>query len=86
MVALSTTSPINLRPWHSQLRIPIRLPPKWDADCWIKGDLVYAVSWNRIDLIRLGKDLSGKRVYQMEPLPTAEFQIVQSCVRAALDL
>lgn len=56
------------------------MPPKWgNCERWIKGDMVNAVSFHRIDLLRLGKDKSGCRVYQYETLPNDLFRTVQRC-------
>lgn len=87
VVPLSTTVPEPAMPYHCTLDIPFALPPRWGKiPRWVKGDMVCSVSWQRTDLLRLGKDRNGKRVYQMETLPEAELARVMSCVLHGLGL
>lgn len=87
VVPLSTTPPEKTMPYHCKLAVSFRLPPKWgDGERWVKGDMVYAVSLRRVDLLRLGKDANGKRIYQTEVLPPDDFQRVRRCVLHGLGL
>jgi len=70
VVALSTTRPDQVMPYHMEIEIPFQLPPGWSRTCWVKGDMVNTVGFHRTDLLRLGK-YDGKRVYQTEALPKA---------------
>ena len=86
VVALSTTPPNPVMPYHVEIDIPFALPPKFASRCWVKGDMVNTVGFHRTDLLQLGKDLSGKRIYQTSPLPTATFALVQAAVLAGLGI
>lgn len=65
VVPLSTTEPRHLHYYH----IPIMLPPHLigiddlQQQCWAKCDLINSVSFSRLQLIKLGRDISGKRQY-----------------------
>jgi uncharacterized protein YifN (PemK superfamily) len=87
VVPLSTTPPQPQMQYHCMLKIDPPLPPPWDvSDVWIKGDMVYSVGFHRLDLIRIGRDCSGKRVYRTEPLPQEDIQRIRACVLCSLGL
>ena len=87
VVALSTTKPDPVMPYHKEIEIPFPLPPRWgNRPRWIKGDMVNAVGFHRLDLLRLGKDIKGKRIYQMEVLPTEQMALVRRCVLHGMGL
>tara|TARA_R110002110_G_scaffold84618_12_gene219897 strand:+ start:83 stop:331 length:249 start_codon:yes stop_codon:yes gene_type:complete len=74
-------------PYHKLIRIPFKLPERWgDHERWIKGDMINAVGFHRIDLLRLGKDLEGGRVYQTNVLPDEMLKIVRQCVLHGIGL
>lgn len=80
VVPLSLTEPIKIMPYHKRVKIPFALPAEWgDIERWIKGDMVNSVGFHRVDLLRLGKDNQGKRVYQLDVLPPDIFRIVRQC-------
>ena len=63
VVALSTTPPETVRPYHCQIDITPPLPPYYESQgLWVKGDMVNAVGFHRLNLIKKGKDRSGKRL------------------------
>lgn len=87
VVALSTTAPVPVQPYHCQIDIRPKLPPPFQSDgIWVKGDMVNTVGLHRLDLIRLGKDRSGKRIYLYKPLPEQDLARVRQCVLRALGL
>ena len=87
VVPLSLTAPENVLPFHKQIDIPFDLPQDWEkANRWIKGDMVNAVGFHRVDLLLLGKDTYGKRIYQFQALPEAMFNDVKRCVLHGLGL
>jgi uncharacterized protein YifN (PemK superfamily) len=87
VVPLSTTQPIPAMPWHCKLEIDVELPSPWSSKtCWVKGDMVYAIGFHRADLFRLGKDPSGRRIYQTTALSAEKLKYVQQCVLAGLGL
>lgn len=86
VVALSTTAPQKVMPYHCEIEIPFDLPEGWARTCWVKGDMVNAVGFHRTDLIQVGKDATGKRAYQTLTLPTETFRRVRVCVLHGMGL
>jgi len=87
VVALSTTPPNPVMPYHAPLEIPFALPPpRGERTRWIKGDMVNAAGLHRVDLLRLGKDRAGRRIYQTAALPADAMTIVRRCVLHGLGL
>jgi mRNA interferase MazF len=87
VVPLSTTAPNPVMPYHYLLSAPFYLPSRWGSvDRWVKGDMVCAVSQQRLELLRLSKDVNGKRVYQVAQIPDADFVNIQKCVLHGLGM
>jgi mRNA interferase MazF len=81
IVPLSTKDPYPIIPFHRKINIPFQLPKSWgNIERWIKGDMVNAVAFHRIDLLRLRKNRAGKRIYQTSVLPDNLFNNVRRCV------
>lgn len=82
VVALSTTAPNPVCDYHYLL--PRSSMPQIGSfqkhDTWVKGDMIYAVGFQRLDLIRLGKKKDGKRLYFTDKLSRATMKDVYSCV------
>lgn len=53
---------------------------------WVKGDMVYAVSFTRLDLVRFGKHHDGKRIYDYTPLDAETMRVVDGCVLCGMGL
>ena len=62
---LSTTTPNPVHKYHLKLMLPgPNLPHGLSRECWLKGDMVYALSLNRLDFYHFNRDKnSGKRTY-----------------------
>ena len=88
VVGLSTTAPTPKRPYHCELEIYPPLPEPWDSGkVWVKGDMVAAVGFHRLNLIRLSRDDDTKvRRYRMNLLTKQQIIAVQSCVLHSLGL
>ncbi len=86
IVALSTTSPNKIMPYHTLITVPFELPQKLRPDMWVKGDMVNAVGFHRIDLLRLSKKRDGKREYQVTSLQEEQMQHVFRCVLHGMGL
>ncbi len=48
--------------------------------------MIYNAGYHRVDLLRLGKDGTGKRVYQTETLSADTIAQIQRCVLHSLSL
>ena len=87
VVALSTTPPDPVMPYHQQIDIRPRLPVRWQSDgVWIKGDMVLAVALHRLDFLSHGKDRTGKRRYHYAPVEEGILKLVRSCVLRSIGL
>lgn len=87
IVPLSLSPPKNILPFHKQIDIPFSLPRKWgNVTRWIKGDMVNAVGFHRVDLLRVGKGRDGTRIYQLDVLPDDLFREVRRCVLHGMGL
>jgi uncharacterized protein YifN (PemK superfamily) len=74
-------------PYHCQLNIRPVLPEPWRSDgVWLKGDMIYAVGFHRLDLIRLGKDRAGKRLYRYDLLSEDQMKQIKICVLRGLGM
>ena len=81
VVALSTTRPSKAMPYHCQIDLNPPLPARYDSEgLWVKGDMVNAVGFHRLDLISTGKDRSGVRQYYTHCLNEETLKQVYRCV------
>ena len=81
VVALSTTPPETPRPYHCQINITPPLPAHYESNgLWVKGDMVNAVGFHRLDLIKVGKNKQGKRLYYLSHLNESTMKQVYTSV------
>ncbi|MDE9557617.1 type II toxin-antitoxin system PemK/MazF family toxin [Xenorhabdus bovienii] len=82
VVACSTVAPDIIRSYHYKL--PTQSIPRckhfMGRDTWIKGDMVYTVAHHRLDLIVLGKEVTGKRNYFTQKLGREQMSEIYRCV------
>jgi len=63
------------------------LPKPYDATFhWVKADMLYTVSFDRLQLPFDGKDASGKRKYDVRVVDKADLLKIQQCMLHALGL
>ncbi len=87
VVCLSMTPPERVMPYHCQIDIRPRLPEGWKSDgVWVKGDMIYATGFHRLDLIRTGKNREGKRTYRFDTLSADQMKQIKSCVLKGLGM
>jgi mRNA interferase MazF len=87
VVSLSTDPPAHVMPYHRQIDISPKLPTKWDSDgVWIKGDMVYAVAFRRLNFLSHGKGLDGKRIYHYATVSDEHLKEIRACVLRAIGL
>ncbi|MBM3547893.1 MAG: type II toxin-antitoxin system PemK/MazF family toxin [Alphaproteobacteria bacterium] len=85
VVSISTETPHKVLPFHHLLQVT--LPDHWHlGPNWIKGDMIYAVGFHRLDLIRKGKDEFGKRVYYMDTVSDDQLKEIRKCVLSSMGL
>lgn len=87
VTCLSTAVPTKNELYH--LRIDAKHLPKTkffnDKETWLKGDMVYTVSFERLDFIRLGTN-QGKRFYHLDRLGRNTMKEIYSCILHGLNL
>ncbi len=88
VVPIGTEQPQLIMPYHYELtNIDPPLPPPYkDGPNWVKGDMVVAVSFDRLDFLRYGKDSSGKRIYRYDVLPDDDIRAIRACILKSLGL
>jgi mRNA interferase MazF len=87
IIPLSTTPPRPVDLQHCRIKLEPPLPaPYEEVECWVKGDMIYTVSFARLSLPFLAKDVGGKRMYDHRLLDEANFELVQNCVAFSLGL
>jgi mRNA interferase MazF len=79
VIALSTTPPEPRMPFHAEISVMPRLPAPWAAESvWIKGDMVYAAAFHRLDFIRTGKNLDGRRNYYVTTVTNEQLRLARA--------
>ena len=88
VVPLSTTPPEPVEPYHVLLKLHAPLhPDKWpEREIWVKCDMIYAVSFARLDPIRLRRDQFGKWHYSRMQLNEADLLKVRKAVAYSIGL
>ncbi|MBN9353189.1 MAG: type II toxin-antitoxin system PemK/MazF family toxin, partial [Hyphomicrobium denitrificans] len=87
VVALSTDAPTPVLGFHCQIDIRPNLPSPLASDgVWVKGDMINAVGFQRLDLIRMGKDRQGKRLYYYSTLSNDQIKQIRECVLKSIGL
>jgi uncharacterized protein YifN (PemK superfamily) len=87
VVPLSTTPPVPVQPYHCEVATPDLPPPFNTATSWIKADMVYTFSLDRLSRFRLrGRDAGNKRMYMTGRVSLDDLAKIKECVRRALSL
>ena len=87
IIALSTTPPEPIMPYHAIIKLPDNFP-EWlrEKQMWLKGDMIYTASFMRLDFIKSDKAKSGKRIYIYKPLDCETIKTVEKCVLNGIGL
>jgi uncharacterized protein YifN (PemK superfamily) len=87
IVPLSTSAPDPIQQYHLEVSLPGALLPKdIQKQCWVKGDMIYAVSLDRLDLYRVGRDTEGKRAYYYNRFDNKSLFEIRKAVAHAIGL
>jgi len=85
VVPLSSTPPRPVRDHHMRVELKPPLPePYAEPVCWAKADMLYTVSFDRLQLPFSGKDEKGKRIYIIQSISDDELVALRQCVLAGL--
>lgn len=86
VVPLSTTQPNPIEGFHHQLN-PLSLPSNLAKQpTWAKCDMLATVSLARLDRIKVGRDINGKRLYVNHRVIDEDFEAILKGVLIALGL
>lgn len=83
VVPLSTTRPQPVRNFHYEMNtrsLPNIRFFQESPHCWVKADMICAVGFHRLEMIRIGKDGNGKRVYFTRRLGDEQMHDIWQCV------
>jgi uncharacterized protein YifN (PemK superfamily) len=87
IVPLSTTEPKVILPMHYLLEIDPPLPYPYNSrQHWVKGDMLYALRFERLFYLKTGKDASGKRAYVYPYISADQLSKVQKCIMAGIGI
>jgi mRNA interferase MazF len=87
VVPLSTTAPLREVPYQCKIALPYPPPPPFsDIEAWAKADMLATVGFARLDLMRTGRDHTGKRKYLKMRLLPADLAAIRACMLNALGL
>ncbi|PYF07831.1 uncharacterized protein YifN (PemK superfamily) [Rhodobacter viridis] len=88
VVPLSTTAPDPVLAHHCQITLEKPLPhPRFDkTECWVKGDMVTTVSFQRLDLFRTDRGPGGARKYVTVRVSDAQLAQIMACIREVFGL
>jgi uncharacterized protein YifN (PemK superfamily) len=89
VVAISTVPPETTENWHYELpsaSMP-NTPQFQEKGSWVKGDMIYRVAFERLNLINMGKDYqTGKRTYFKQRLGREQMKGVYGCILHSMNL
>jgi len=87
VIPLSTTEPRPIEAYHHRLHVDPVLPhPYTNKSQWVKADMVYTVSFDRLSLPFKKKDDVGKRIYDVRVIDKSDLLKVQQCMLHGLGL
>ena len=87
VVALSTTVPDPVEAYHFELALNPPLPFPYDSPTmWVKGDMLFTASHDRLDRFALGKNAAGERTYGIRQVPDGVLPNIQKAVLNGLGL
>lgn len=85
VVPLSSDRPDPIESYHYAVRLIPKLPDPWGAPYyWVKADMVATMGFHRLNLIRVGKDRAGNRLYYDHPLNDVDLEKIRRCVMFAI--
>lgn len=88
VVPMSTTEPSKIQAYHYRLHTTPSLPaPYVSAVHWVKADMLYTVSFERLFLMSHGKkNATGKRIYDQRVIDAADLLKIQAAILQGIGL
>lgn len=85
IVPLSTTPPKKKESYDVEVVLPKTVSKKFNAlDCWAKCDMLYTFSYDRFSVPYDGKDMHGKRIYNIVGLDEETLARIREAVLSAI--
>lgn len=86
IIPLSTTMPIPCRNYHCEIDIiPVLRKPYDSPSAWVKGDMLYTVSINRLDR-PYDFSKTGKRIFYKQSVSQADMLKIEKAILAGLGI
>ena len=87
IVPLSTTPPNPAAAYHHKFHLDPVMPKPYDSPVqWVKADMLYTVSFDRLFLPFEKKDGTGKRAYDVRVLDRSDMLKIQQCILHGIGL
>jgi mRNA interferase MazF len=87
VAALSTTEPHEILDHHMLICLSGDKPKILQEHCWLKGDMMYTVAYNRLNLYTSSKAvITGKRIYWQVPVDAPTLAQARKCAASAIGL
>ncbi len=86
VVPLSSTTPNPVEHHHHCLEAASLPGQLATVQTWAKCDMLATVSLDRLDRVKMGRDVKGKRLYANHSVTDKDFKAIQQAVLAALGL
>lgn len=87
VVPLSTREPDHIEIYHHRIHIHPPLPKPYDSKIsWVKADMIYTVSFDRLTLPFVKKNDGGKREYDVRVVDKSDLIKIQYCLLHALGM
>lgn len=87
VVPLSTSEPPRVEAYHYRLHTDPNLPAPYSSPShWVKADMVYTMSFERLFLLTSGKDANGKRIYDQRVIDRADLIKIQAAILHGIGL
>lgn len=84
---MSTSAPQKVEAYHYRLHTIPALPKPYDSPHhWVKADMLYTVSFDRLSLLFSGKDANGKRIYDQRVIDRPDLVKIQAAVLHGLGM
>lgn len=86
IVPLSTSEPHKVEKYHHLITIEPPLPYPFDSPtCWVKGDMIYTVSYERLNLPHT-RDSFGNRCYLQYEVSREDLEKIRTCIQFGLGI
>lgn len=87
VVPLSTTDPRPVKSHHYKLKTAPPLPEPYNSDWhWVKADMLYTMSYQRLSMPLIGKDESGNRIYDDRVVSEEDLDAIRKCILNGLGI